>query len=693
MSRNKQLVGFNSRLCPAGSEKTISRWMTQQADSEVKYPEGLVRSVFDNEQVVGKTYRVKSDNKLPASVITSHLYIVIDEENLVQNEEKYSPSNWLFLKPTKVQEQSYLSMYNDSVTKTFRKSRNTLLSDRLLKVSDENGNDDVVNLFISEKARCENEKICVDCGGENEKNSRKCTNCGGLLIFQAINFTKFKKKVYPYNHFNYVEETSNLFKVKTGEPDLLNPSSFQNISEILYNLAERAGISKNDGQRKWLFLECDGGIYSIVEKLIFNVFVCSICHEAIYGEIPFREHRCSILHDVVPVHEFGWVLPMPGLLHLEMNACKAFFQLNWDIFMKDVCIELGFKTPKAQDCARKCSDHHKTFKILEILYIAMVDELLVPFVQFCKTHSVEATLDQYWIWSQDVKNANYMYCQQMALTFLHAIMVFRVGCRRANPSYIIAGREKMSLLFYCRNHPRYQRIVAINSYIEAMMPEDLKDLIMRSFTLSRTGNVGHYQGGDACLEEINKEAKSWISPVGVPTEKEWVKTFRNLDSLSEVKHKLLNSATGQSIENKTCSYEYSIDLQEIAPVRALFRRYFERPLEETPHTNLSGDVKLSAHLVNITAESEALRSQYYMCLLSGEQPKLPLVCVTEDEFLNSKMIENLSKTEIQKKIYQLLEQFSDRERRLLEEIFVKTVKAKNKADYIGFYYTLLEEKE
>ena len=53
-------------------------------------------------------------------------------------------------------------------------------------------------------------------------------------------------------------------------------------------------------------------------------------------------------------------------------------------------------------------------------------------------------------------------------------------------------------------------------------------------TLSRTGRVGHYQGGDACLEEINKEAKAWIPPTGVPTDTDWVKVFRNLDNLNEV---------------------------------------------------------------------------------------------------------------------------------------------------------------
>ena len=69
------------------------------------------------------------------------------------------------------------------------------------------------------------------------------------------------------------------------------------------------------------------------------------------------------------------------------------------------------------------------------------------------------------------------------------------------------------------------------------------------------------------------------------------------------------------------------------------------------------------------------------------------MCVTESELVNSELIENLSKNDIKKKIYELLECLPDQERRLMEEVFSKTVKAKNKLDYISFYYTLLVDCE
>ena len=85
---------------------------------------------------------------------------------------------------------------------------------------------------------------------------RKCTNCKGFLVKENVNISEFYaqiQKQYPYKHFQDVAVNKNEFKVKTGEPDIVNPSSFDNISHILFNIAERAGINSNEEARKWLF--------------------------------------------------------------------------------------------------------------------------------------------------------------------------------------------------------------------------------------------------------------------------------------------------------------------------------------------------------------------------------------------------------------------------------------------------------
>jgi len=75
LSRSKTLVSYSGKLNPFGSYDYMAKWMSAQALDPIDVPMGVVRSVFDNEQVIGKTYKVRAENKVPMSVVTSHIYI------------------------------------------------------------------------------------------------------------------------------------------------------------------------------------------------------------------------------------------------------------------------------------------------------------------------------------------------------------------------------------------------------------------------------------------------------------------------------------------------------------------------------------------------------------------------------------------------------------------------------------------
>ena len=97
----------------------------------------------------------------------------------------------------------------------------------------------------------------------------------------------------------------------------------------------------------------------------------------------------------------------------------------------------------------------------------------------------------YWEWNNHVVNPNYAYMQQMIMTFLHAIMLFRAGVRNSDPIAIKTGKTKLAPLFFARSHPKYRRIVTLDHYMEVLMPEELRLIADRSKSLSRTGNPGH----------------------------------------------------------------------------------------------------------------------------------------------------------------------------------------------------------
>ena len=57
--------------------------------------------------------------------------------------------------------------------------------------------------------------------------------------------------------------------------------------------------------------------------------------------------------------EVDWVLLQPGGGHIEMNAIKAFVELTWDVFWREVVMLFNFKSDIALKCAKKVTDHHK----------------------------------------------------------------------------------------------------------------------------------------------------------------------------------------------------------------------------------------------------------------------------------------------------------------------------------------------
>ena len=189
----------------------------------------------------------------------------------------------------KNRKQYFLSLSSDSSQNLFRGTRNSFIESRLhAVVNDHQGNDyDFIDELLQKRTTVQLEKVCSECEAENEHYMRKCTNGKDSLEKENSEFYAQTQKQYPYKHYQDVAVNKNEFKVKTGEPDRVNPSSFDNISHILFNIAEKAGINSNEEARKWLFLECDGGIYYLVEKLIFNVFIVMHVEAPSLTKMPF----------------------------------------------------------------------------------------------------------------------------------------------------------------------------------------------------------------------------------------------------------------------------------------------------------------------------------------------------------------------------------------------------------------------
>ena len=66
------------------------------------------------------------------------------------------------------------------------------------------------------------------------------------------------------------------------------------------------------------------------------------------------------------------------------------------------------------------------------------------------------------------------------------------------------------------------------------MPSELREIMHHYVSGSKNNIEGKCQGGDAMLEELNKDSKSWLKMAGVPSDDQWLNVFRNIDNLNKV---------------------------------------------------------------------------------------------------------------------------------------------------------------
>ena len=91
-------INLNGKTGPAGSYKTVSNWLVSQSTKELDLPQSDCMVAFDNDQVVGKSWRVSIDNKVKSSCVTSICAVAIDTGSCNFSNEQLKianyPKNW-----------------------------------------------------------------------------------------------------------------------------------------------------------------------------------------------------------------------------------------------------------------------------------------------------------------------------------------------------------------------------------------------------------------------------------------------------------------------------------------------------------------------------------------------------------------------------------------------------------------------
>ena len=97
----------------------------------------------------------------------------------------------------------------------------------------------------------------------------------------------------------------------------------------------------------------------------------------------------------------------------------------WVPFMKNIAIDIGFRTPNAQMVFRLGIDHHRSRQVLESCRYALSKELLIPYIRHCVANEVQPTSSGYLSWyDQDVQNQNYAYIFHVTFSYLLSFQLY-----------------------------------------------------------------------------------------------------------------------------------------------------------------------------------------------------------------------------------------------------------------------------
>ena len=404
----------------------------------------------------------------------------------------------------------------------------------------------------------------------------------------------------------------------------VNPNSVESIILVLSHIGKKARIarycnpdsSENRNIRFWTCVCCDGLPHGLVRKVKEEYFICTQCGEGMLGLDATQHHDKSSHTPNGSTYflEFDWVLLICGDGHYEMNLMKSFMEMNWNIFMKSLVQIMGFKSEKAQYSALNCSDNHKSWQLLMIFHLGSVLELVRPYVEKCLIEQKETTPEGYisFVKSKET-NSNYLFLFEMTCRYSQSIINTRMALRRNNYQLLETAKWMSKELFHGRNHAKYQDIEMYESFVRQILPAEVRQLTSHHCSISKSGHLNKGQGYDLILKEENKQVKSWLKG-GIPSDKIWLATCRNHQSLKHIKKTVLN-ATGCSLDASGGSKEIKID-EAITEWRLLLRQngYIFDEKHGPVLTSIFGDV-LDQGLLQFKEEANRKRGYRMMNML------------------------------------------------------------------------------
>ena len=264
-----------------------------------------------------------------------------------------------------------------------------------------------------------------------------------------------------------------------------------------------------------------------------NLFYCKLCDLDIYGKVELEKH-CKEDHSNSPNKDYispslNWMIVIPGLDHLRINAVKGIIHAFWEPYFKDLFYSLGYQTPKAQNVAFAAGDLRKSEQGLAVILEAGTQYLVKCYSEFAQREGKSPNFANFltYIKRSDDKTINLF---ELTYEYILGYFILKGGIRRCHASYVFVGKSLLSPIIFGRNHPMYRKVYLFFDMDMAQMPPEIYSQVKDTFGL-KIMNKGkndsetraeHY---DFILENVNKKIKSNLN--WAPSNLDWLFSCRS----------------------------------------------------------------------------------------------------------------------------------------------------------------------
>ena len=471
-------------------------------------------------------------------------HIVPQPKTYLQYGDSLNPENWRNCTPINELLKKVKELENSCVTE-FQRYRGLFIEEMIECIVTEQKIGsllDYVDIAVANEGKI---NTCSKCSNTYSKEISICPSCQ----LDANNYPQSFDPYYRTDSKHPVEKPI----VHIGEPCMVNPNSFESLKNVLIHVSATNKLGKNENNRKWTLLICDGVPYTIASNLQDKYLFCNICKEEIKNMVGIeelektkREHAALHQNKTCTFHNlFHNIILLPGPGHTELNMGCLSLKLLWVPFLNKIVKLLGFRTEKAQSIVKNGTDHHRTRQILSTCLFALSKELLVPYVQDCQKIRIKPMNQHYLNWVHSICGEQYMFLYHITFSYLLAFSLYTEATHKNNSMRMMPAQVKLAPLFYSFKHPKYQQYYLRDLCDRVQMPDSMKSYVERHESFSVSNFSNHGQGGDFIQEEANKTIKLFLLP-GMPSSEIWKRVCRKAATLKELKESVCDTTAGKT---------------------------------------------------------------------------------------------------------------------------------------------------